>query len=60
MSLEERLEVPEAKSRASTSATDSPRVAASSAAPVPVQPRPSARPALRIQGRTVPIMVDFR
>ena len=40
MSLLERLEVPAAKSRASTSATFSPRVAASSAAPVPVEPAP--------------------
>ncbi len=40
MSLLERLEVPAAKSRASTSATRRPRVAASSAAPVPVDPAP--------------------
>src|ERR1700722_18601541 len=41
MSLEDRLEVPDAKSRASTRPTDSPRVAASSAAPVPVEPPPT-------------------
>src|SRR5262245_6347474 len=40
MSLLERLLVPAAKSRFSTSATDSPRVAASSAEPAPVAPAP--------------------
>src|SRR3954453_11155772 len=40
MSLLERLDVPAAKSRFSTSATDSPRVAASSAQPAPVAPAP--------------------
>src|SRR3954447_14579746 len=40
MSLLERLEVPAAKSRFSTSATDSPRVAASRAQPAPVAPAP--------------------
>ena len=40
MSLLDRLEVPAAKSRASTRATSRPRVAASSAAPVPVEPPP--------------------
>src|SRR5687768_1994519 len=40
MSLLERLEVPEAKSRASSSATDNPRLAASSAQPAPVAPPP--------------------
>src|SRR6478609_5592488 len=39
-SLLDREEVPEAKSRASTSATFKPRVAASRAAPVPVAPPP--------------------
>ena len=38
MSLLERLEVPAAKSRASTRATRRPRLAASRAAPVPVEP----------------------
>src|SRR3954463_14789397 len=41
MSLDERDEVPDARSRASTSATLSPRVAASSAAPVPTTPPPT-------------------
>ena len=40
MSLVERRDVPAARSRASTSATDSPREAASSAAPAPVTPPP--------------------
>src|SRR3954447_12705239 len=40
MSLDDRLDVPAAKSRASTRAVDSPRVAASSAAPAPVAPAP--------------------
>src|SRR3954468_24738689 len=40
MSLLERLDVPAAKSRFSSSATDSPRVAASSAQPAPVAPAP--------------------
>ncbi len=40
MSLLDRLDVPAARSRASTSATDSPRAAASSAAPTPVTPPP--------------------
>src|SRR3954469_23161425 len=40
MSFDERLEVPAAKSRASTSAVDRPRVAASNAAPAPVAPAP--------------------
>src|SRR3954454_20009153 len=43
MSLLERLEVPAAKSRASSSATDNPRLAASSAAPAPVTPPPMTR-----------------
>jgi hypothetical protein len=38
--LLERDDVPDAKSRASTSATFSPRVAASSAQPAPVAPPP--------------------
>src|SRR5215212_3954543 len=41
MSLLERLDVPEAKSRASTSATLNPRVAASRAAPAPTTPPPT-------------------
>src|SRR5260370_18228139 len=40
MSLLDRLEVPEARSRASTRATRSPRDAASRAAPAPVTPPP--------------------
>src|SRR5262249_21081341 len=40
MSLEERLLVPLAKSRRSSSATDSPRNAASRATPAPVMPPP--------------------
>src|ERR1700677_255899 len=40
MSLLDRLEVPEARSRASTRATRRPRDAASSAAPAPVMPPP--------------------
>ena len=43
MSLLERLDVPEAKSRASTSPTDRPRVAASRAAPAPTTPPPMTR-----------------
>ena len=43
MSLLDRLDVPEAKSRASTSPTDSPRVAASSADPAPTTPPPMTR-----------------
>src|SRR5918998_5683860 len=43
MSLLDRLEVPEAKSRASTSPTDRPRVAASRAAPLPTTPPPTTR-----------------
>ena len=43
MSLLDALEVPAARSRASTSPTDSPRVAASSAAPAPVMPPPMTR-----------------
>src|SRR5215211_6486423 len=41
MTLLEALDVPAARSRASTSPTDSPRVAASSAAPAPVIPPPT-------------------
>ena len=41
MSLLDALEVPAARSRASTSATRRPRVAASSAAPAPVMPPPT-------------------
>src|SRR5688572_7244886 len=41
MSLLDRLEVPEAKSRASTSPTERPRVAASRAAPLPTTPPPT-------------------
>src|SRR5688500_9539941 len=41
MTLLEALDVPDPRSRASTSPTDSPRVAASSAAPVPVIPPPT-------------------
>src|SRR5947209_6331041 len=41
MSLEDFDDVPEAKSRASTSAVDSPRAAASRATPVPVMPPPT-------------------
>ena len=41
MSLLERLDVPAAKSRFSTSATESPRLAASSATPQPVTPPPT-------------------
>src|SRR5258707_3217198 len=40
MSLLDRLEVPEARSRASTRATRRPRDAASSAVPAPVMPPP--------------------
>src|SRR3954447_11615006 len=40
MSLLDRLDVPDAKSRASSSATDNPRLAASRAAPAPVTPPP--------------------
>src|SRR5918996_414317 len=43
MSLLDRLDVPEAKSRASTSPTDRPRVAASRAAPLPTTPPPTTR-----------------
>src|SRR3954471_18572835 len=43
MSLLDRLEVPAAQSRASSSATESPRLAASSAAPAPVTPPPMTR-----------------
>src|ERR671921_183293 len=43
MSLLERLEVPEAKSRASTRPTVRPRVAASRAAPEPTTPPPTTR-----------------
>src|SRR3954469_5274025 len=43
MSLLDRLEVPAAQSRASSSPTDSPRLAASSAAPAPVTPPPITR-----------------
>src|SRR5690606_10960740 len=41
MSLLDRLDVPEAKSRASTSPTDRPRVAASRAVPLPTTPPPT-------------------
>ena len=41
MSLLDRLEVPEAKSRCSTTATLSPRVTASNAHPMPVMPPPT-------------------
>src|SRR5688572_12749279 len=43
MSLLDRLEVPAAQSRASSSPTESPRLAASSAAPAPVTPPPITR-----------------
>src|SRR4051812_42097329 len=43
ISLLDALEVPAARSRASTSPTRSPRVAASSAAPAPVMPPPMTR-----------------
>src|SRR3954467_2627539 len=43
MSLLDRLDVPAAPSRASSSATDRPRLAASSAAPAPVTPPPITR-----------------
>ncbi len=43
MSLLDRDEVPEPKSRASTRPTDSPRVAASSATPEPTTPPPTTR-----------------
>src|SRR3984957_12250495 len=53
MSLLDRLEVPEARSRASTSPTRRPREAASSAAPAPVMPPPitstSSGPAVRFR-----------
>ena len=42
-SFDERLEVPEAQSRASTIPTRRPRVAASSALPVPTMPPPMTR-----------------
>ncbi len=42
-SLDDRLDVPEAKSRASTSPTFRPRLAASSAAPAPTTPAPITR-----------------
>ncbi len=41
MSLLDRDEVPDPKSRASTSPTDRPRVAASSATPAPTTPPPT-------------------
>src|SRR4051812_35155033 len=41
MSLLDRLDVPEAKSRASTSPTDRPRVTASRAQPAPTTPPPT-------------------
>src|SRR4051794_24310351 len=43
MSLLDRDDVPDAKSRASTSAVDRPRVAASRAEPAPVDPAPMTR-----------------
>src|SRR5215213_7187583 len=43
MTLLDVLDVPAPRSRASTSPTDSPRVAASSAAPAPVIPPPTTR-----------------
>src|SRR5580693_5854542 len=43
MSLLDRDEVPEPKSRASTSPTESPRVAASRATPAPTTPPPTTR-----------------
>ncbi len=43
MSLLERLEVPEAQSRASTRPVDRPRVTASSAVPAPTTPPPTTR-----------------
>ena len=42
-SFDERLDVPDAQSRASSSPVESPRVTASSAAPVPTMPPPTTR-----------------
>ncbi len=47
MSFDERLLVPDAKSRASTSATRRPRSAASRATPAPVMPPPTMRTSKR-------------
>src|SRR5690348_14349445 len=51
MSLLDRLEVPAAQSRASSSATDSPRLAASRAAPAPVTPPPITSTSTTSSGR---------
>src|SRR5437773_10706273 len=55
MSFELRLEVPAAQSRRSTSATRSPRSAASRATPAPVMPPPMTRRSSAVPGRAASI-----
>src|SRR5262249_21411831 len=51
MSLDDRLDVPDAKSDCSTSATRSPRNAASRAMPAPLMPPPMTRRSKRSRSR---------